>query len=62
MSQKLIAVASDHAGFKLKSALLSLLHNDGFKALDLGAYSDDSVDYAEYGHMVGNAVSSKQVD
>jgi len=58
MSQKLIAVASDHAGFKLKSALLSLLHNDGFKALDLGAYSNDSVDYPVYASKLINVIEA----
>ena len=58
MSQKLIAVASDHAGFKLKSALLSLLHNDGFKALDLGAYSNNSVDYPVYASKLINVIEA----
>ena len=58
MSKKLIAVASDHAGFKLKSALLSLLHNDGFKALDLGAYSNDSVDYPVYASKLINVIEA----
>ena len=58
MSQKLIAVASDHAGFKLKSALLSLLHNDGFKALDLGAYSNESVDYPVYASKLINVIEA----
>ena len=30
--------------------------------IDLGAHSSDSVDYAEYGHLVGNSVANKEAD
>ena len=34
----------------------------GFEVIDIGTDSEDSVDYAKYGHMVGKLVSNKEVD
>ena len=41
----LIAVASDHAGFLLKSAVLDHLGTLGHRGLDLGTHSLEPVDY-----------------
>ena len=58
-----IAIGCDHAAFKEKSILLDYikleLHHD---VVDLGTYSSNSVDYAEYGHLVGNTIINKQAD
>ena len=58
-----IAIGCDHAAFNEKSMLLDYikleLHHD---VVDLGAYSSGSVDYAEYGHLVGSAIINKQAD
>lgn len=61
MDQKIIlGIASDHAGFDLKEALK--VH---FAArvdwVDLGTHSKDSVNYADYGRAIGNAIASGQV-
>lgn len=53
-----VAIASDHAGFALKSKLGSDLEGMGFKVLDLGANDESSVDYPDYGHALAEAVSS----
>lgn len=53
-----VAIASDHAGFALKSKLASDLEGMGFKVLDLGANDESSVDYPDYGHALAEAVSS----
>src|SRR4051812_47762942 len=52
-----IAIASDHAGVALKSAVASDLAGLGFKVLDLGTSSTESVDYPDYGHALGRAVA-----
>ena len=52
-----IAIASDHAGVALKSTVASDLAGLGFKVLDLGTSSTDSVDYPDYGHALGRAVA-----
>ncbi|MES2984550.1 MAG: ribose 5-phosphate isomerase B [Pseudomonadota bacterium] len=52
-----VAIANDHAGVALKQALLGDIAACGFTVLDLGATTTDSVDYADYGHAVAQAVS-----
>lgn len=54
---KTIAIASDHAGFDLKIALTREIIRLGYKALDLGTGSVDSVDYPDYGYMVADKVA-----
>lgn len=49
-----LAIASDHAGFHLKSFLLS--HLVEYEVIDLGTYSDESTDYPDYGHKLADAV------
>jgi ribose 5-phosphate isomerase B len=55
-----VAIASDHAGVELKAALKRELEALGFKPLDLGTNSSDSVDYPDYGHALAQAVSDKK--
>jgi ribose 5-phosphate isomerase B len=40
-----IAIASEHAGYKLKEKLVDYLRQKGHEVKDLGAQSDQSVDY-----------------
>lgn len=46
-----IVIASDHAGFGLKTALALYLKSQGLEVLDLGCHSLDSVDYPDYAHQ-----------
>jgi ribose 5-phosphate isomerase B len=43
-----IAIASDHAGFALKSHLAGALAGQGHEVVDLGPDGSDSVDYPQY--------------
>jgi ribose 5-phosphate isomerase B len=52
-----IAVASDHAGYELKTALAGDLKEMGFKVLDLGTNGPASVDYPDFGKALGEAVA-----
>ena len=45
---KTVCIASDHAGFKLKSQLLKIFP----KLADLGTKSNDSVDYPDFAHKL----------
>lgn len=56
MSEKTIAIASDHAGFVLKHALKTELRELGYEPLDLGPDSEASVDYPDYGYKMANAL------
>ena len=49
-----IAIGCDHAAYNEKKNLIRFIESElGFKVIDVGTNSEDSVDYAEYGHMVG---------
>src|SRR5579863_8786275 len=52
----IVAVAADHGGYELKTALLPELKALGFEVLDLGTCSTDSVDYPEFAAAVANAL------
>lgn len=58
MQGNVVAVASDHAGFALKSALVEELRILGYEVLDLGTDSSDSVDYPDFGRALGEAISA----
>ena len=48
MKNKTVYIASDHAGFKLKSQLLKIFP----KIADLGTKSHESVDYPDFAHKL----------
>ena len=52
-----IAVASDHAGFERKQAVLKFLQEQEIEHKDFGAYSAESSDYPDYAHPLADAVS-----
>lgn len=47
-----IVLAADHGGFALKKALKEKLDAHGMNALDLGSFTEDSVDYPDYADKV----------
>jgi len=51
-----IALASDHAGFQLKELVKKHLISRGLEAVDLGAHSEDSVDYPDYAHQLAETI------
>lgn len=53
-----IAIASDHAGFGLKSFLLHKLRERDLRLLDLGCHSEEAVDYPDYGRRMADALRS----
>ena len=54
---KKIYIASDHAGFKLKSCILSKFVNKK-KIIDLGPNSSVSVDYPDYAKKLSKKIAS----
>jgi len=54
--EKPIAIASDHAGFKMKLSIISYLEDKGFKVKDFGTNSTSPVSYPDYGHPLATAV------
>jgi ribose 5-phosphate isomerase B len=50
MTQQKILIASDHAGYKLKEQLKTILNHVAWT--DLGTQSENSVDYPDYAAML----------
>ena len=57
-----IAIGTDHAGVELKEVLIQLITELKHEALDKGPFSNESVDYPDYGHAVASAVDQGQAD
>lgn len=62
LKEKVIAVACDHAGYKKKQVILNYLTEQGIKYKDLGCFSDESCDYPDFGHLVGNAIDNGEYE
>ncbi len=63
MPEKAIAIASDHAGYDLKSLLIEELKALGHEVLDLGTHdSSASVDYPDFGHALAEAIASGKAE
>jgi ribose 5-phosphate isomerase B len=57
-----LAIASDHAGFRLKQVLVIDLAELGQEVVDLGTNSEAPVDYPDYAVAVGDAVSGGRAE
>lgn len=55
-----IALASDHAGYKLKQELISYLSD--FEVVDFGTDSSQSMDYPDIGFAAAEAVAKGECD
>ena len=51
-----IALASDHAGFLLKTAIIQYLKEKNYEVIDFGCFSEESCDYPDYAHPLALAV------
>lgn len=51
-----IPIGSDHAGFAMKAVVADELRTLGFDVDDVGSHSSDSVDYADYAHVVARGI------
>lgn len=51
-------MASDHAGYELKSRLKQYLCTKGYDILDFGTDSEESCDYPDYAHPAAEAVEN----
>jgi ribose 5-phosphate isomerase B len=59
--QERIGLASDHAGYELKEFVRILLDKKGIPYIDYGTYSTESVNYADYGHILAEAIETDEV-
>jgi ribose 5-phosphate isomerase B len=58
LNKKKIAIVSDHAGFFLKEKLISFLIKEGHDIKDFGCFSEEPVDYPDFGHPLAKAVAA----
>ena len=58
----IISIANDHGGLSLKKIVKEHLIERGYKVVDLGTHSEESVDYPIYGKACGEAVASGKAD
>ena len=57
-----ICISSDHAGYILKEKIKDYLINRSISVIDIGPFSDISVDYPVYAKKVVNRLLSKKSD
>lgn len=57
-----IAIAADHGGFHLKTALVEYIKKLGHTVDDLGTYSKEPADYPDYARAVAQAVVDKKAE
>ena len=57
-----VAVAADHAGYRLKTVVAAPLADGGHEVVDLGTDSEESVDYPPFCAAAGRAVVDGQAD
>lgn len=55
-------VASDHAGFQLKSRILRYLSENKIEGIDLGTNDQGAVDYPDYALKVAELISTRAVE
>lgn len=57
-----VAIASDHSGLGLRTALVGFLRARGLAVDDLGTNTPDPVDYPDIAEQVGRAVAGREAD
>jgi ribose 5-phosphate isomerase B len=57
-----IGVACDHGGFELKEELKPFLKSLGAEPMDMGTFSEESVDYPDFGVLLAEKVSRGELE
>ncbi|MEW6195542.1 MAG: ribose 5-phosphate isomerase B [Bacteroidota bacterium] len=57
-----IVIGSDHTGVHAKKVLVELLKSKSYEVLDVGTYSEESVDYPDIAFNVANRVANKEFE
>lgn len=58
----MLAIGSDHAGYRLKMQIIKHLAEKKVEMLDVGTCNEQSVDYPDYGLAVAEAIVSGECD
>ena len=62
LNELTIALASDHAGFGLKSMVLLFLEREGATVKDFGCNSMENCDFPDFAHPMATAVEKGECD
>ena len=57
---KKIVIASDHAGYSLKEYVKKFLNRKKIQIKDVGANSNEKVDYPDYAHKLSKVIKKNQ--
>jgi ribose 5-phosphate isomerase B len=57
-----IAIAADHAGYRLKVLMVEFLKGIGHEMVDLGTQSEEPVDYPDYARAVAQEILSRRAE
>ena len=57
-----IALGCDHGGYELKLPILAYLAEEGYRVVDVGCNSTDSVNYPDYADKLCNVITSGKAD
>ncbi len=60
--QQSIIIGCDHAAFELKEKIKNFLFNKGYGVEDVGTFSEESVNYADFGTKGATAASKKELE
>ena len=58
----MIAIGSDHGGYKLKEEIKKYFEEKGIEYKDFGTYDEERTDYPIYAKKVAEAIQSKECD
>ena len=61
MTNKL-GIACDHAAYELKEFLVGYLASKGFEVKDFGTHSEESCDYPDFAHALGEAIDNGELE
>ncbi len=62
LKKKIIALASDHAGFEKKQIIIKYFEENGIPYKDFGCYSNESCDYPDFAHKIAKAIDSGEYE
>ncbi len=57
-----IGLAADHRGYELKKNITEYLEKNGYSVVDYGTNTLDSVDYPDFGTILGEKLVEKEFD
>ena len=57
-SGKVVAIGADHGGYQVKEMLKGYLEELGYRPMDMGTHSQESVDYPDFAYAVALSVAN----